>query len=61
MPYYIVCNKKRNNPRIDVRICKNKCPDKQDCKAFRIFCEMLISDKNAALAEELPSAAVGAS
>ena len=25
MPYYIVCQKKRNNPRMDVRICQKKC------------------------------------
>ncbi len=34
MSDYIVCQKKRNNPRMDVRICEKKCPSKEDCKAF---------------------------
>jgi len=34
MPQYIVCYKKRNNPRMDIRICEQKCPVKEDCKEF---------------------------
>ena len=34
MPVYIVCHKKRNNPRVDVRICELKCQLKSDCKEF---------------------------
>ena len=37
MPNYIVCHQKRNTPRIDVRICEKKCPEKDDCKAFLDF------------------------
>jgi len=34
MPDYIVCQKKRNNPRMDVRICERKCLQKKDCKEY---------------------------
>ena len=34
MSDYIVCHKKRNNPRIDIRICEKKCPEKANCQAF---------------------------
>ena len=34
MSYYIVCQKKRNNPRMDVRICQEKCDLKQDCTEY---------------------------
>jgi predicted aldo/keto reductase-like oxidoreductase len=34
MPDYIVCQKKRNNPRMDVRICERRCPQKVECKEY---------------------------
>lgn len=34
MPHYIVCHRKRNNPRMDIRVCEQKCPAKEDCKEF---------------------------
>jgi len=34
MPDYIVCQKKRNNPRMDVRICERRCPEKEECKEY---------------------------
>ena len=34
MSYYIVCQKKRNNPRMDVRICQKKCDLKDDCAEY---------------------------
>jgi len=34
MSQYIVCYKKRNNPRMDIRVCEQKCPLKEDCKEF---------------------------
>ena len=37
MPDYIVCQKKRNNPRMDVRICERRCPDKGDCKEYLAY------------------------
>ncbi len=40
MPFYIVCQKKRNNPRMDVRVCK-KCKLKDDCKEYMAFQELV--------------------
>ena len=37
MSSYIVCQKKRNNPRMDVRICEKKCDQKDGCKEFASF------------------------
>jgi len=37
MSIYIVCRKKRNNPRMDVRICQKKCDLKDDCEEFISF------------------------
>jgi len=34
MPDYIVCQKKRNNPRMDIRICESRCPQREACKEF---------------------------
>ena len=33
MPY-IVCQKKRNNPRMDIRICEKKCDMKDICEEY---------------------------
>ena len=35
MPDYIVCHKKRNNPRMDIRVCEQKCLLKEECKDYR--------------------------
>jgi hypothetical protein len=43
MPVYIVCHKKRNNPRMDVRICEMKCNMKEECKEFKSHHEGAIS------------------
>jgi len=34
MTDYIVCHKKRNTPRINIRICRERCPSKMKCKDF---------------------------
>jgi hypothetical protein len=34
MTDYIVCQRKRNNPRMNIRVCQHKCPDKETCEAF---------------------------
>ncbi len=34
MLFYVVCQKKRNNPRMDTRICQQKCDLKNDCKEY---------------------------
>jgi hypothetical protein len=46
MSFYIVCQKKRNNPRMDVRICEKKCDLKDACKEFVSFHKSEIKDLN---------------
>lgn len=36
MPHYIVCHKKRNNPRMDVRVCETKCAFKEECRELAL-------------------------
>ena len=36
MSHYIVCYKKRNNPRMDVRVCEKKCALKEECKELAL-------------------------
>ena len=39
MADYIYCLKKKNNPRIDVRICEAKCSFKEECPEFIAYQE----------------------
>ena len=50
MASYILCQRKRNLPRIDVRICEQRCPQRDVCKEFRSF---VASRDGAAAAEPL--------
>jgi hypothetical protein len=34
MSDYIFCTRKKNNPRINVRVCQKKCIFRDDCKEF---------------------------
>ena len=44
MADYIFCLKKKNNPRIDVRICEKKCELKESCPEFIAY-QRKIDDK----------------
>ena len=57
MSYYIVCTKKRNNPRMDVRICQKKCHEKDECKAYLTFLKIAAINKWGDLPSELPTQA----
>jgi hypothetical protein len=46
MSYYIVCQKKRNNPRVDVRICQKKCDLKHECTEYISFIRVLAQSEN---------------
>ena len=46
MSFYIVCQKKRNNPRMDVRICQKKCDMKDDCEEYLAFHKAAIQNKD---------------
>jgi hypothetical protein len=47
MPVYIVCRKKRNNPRMDVRICELKCSMKEECVEFKTIGKNRVSEQSA--------------
>ena len=42
MTKYIVSHKKRNSPRLNVRICQEKCPLKDDCKEYLAYQKMSV-------------------
>jgi hypothetical protein len=48
MADYIVCRRKRNNPRMDVRICERRCPLKEECKEFLAHHEITPPQKETA-------------
>ncbi|NVL89765.1 MAG: hypothetical protein HWN69_02045 [Desulfobacterales bacterium] len=37
MENYIVCEKRGNQPRIHVEICRHRCKDAGACRAFRNY------------------------
>jgi len=37
MADYIVCHNKRNSPRLNVRICLEKCPLRHECKEYKAY------------------------
>lgn len=39
MADYLFCTKKKNTPRIDVRICQKKCPYKEECQGYLAYQE----------------------
>ena len=45
MAHYIVCHRKRNNPRMDVRICENKCPEKDTCEEFQAYHKTMMQEE----------------
>ena len=55
MSFYIVCQKKRNNPRMDVRICQKKCALKDDCKEYISFYRVASQNKDIPLPVESQS------
>ena len=57
MSHYIVCTKKRNNPRVDVRICQKKCHEKNECKAYLTSLKIVPMNKGVDLPSELPTQA----
>jgi hypothetical protein len=52
MASYIVCQKKRNNPRMDVRICQKKCALKDDCQEYISFHKIALQSKDIVLVPE---------
>ena len=44
MSYYIVCQKKRNNPRMDIRVCNKKCDIKEECAEYKSSSKILLQN-----------------
>jgi len=38
MPY-IVCEKRRGNPKLNVEVCRRKCEFMEECKSFQRYLE----------------------
>ncbi len=55
MPEYIVCQKKRNNPRMDVRICERRCPEKGECKEYLAHHRVALQAAPPSAQEEAPA------
>jgi hypothetical protein len=55
MADYVVCRKKRNNPRMDVRICEKRCSLKEECKEFLALREIAPPQKEIAPEPHPPS------
>lgn len=36
---YIVCEKRRGNPKVNVEVCRRKCKFMEDCKSYRKYLE----------------------
>lgn len=54
MTQYIVCYKKRNNPRMDIRVCEQKCPLKEECKEFQAYRNQQADSSSCASHPETP-------
>jgi hypothetical protein len=52
MSIFIVCLKKRNNPRIDIRVCQKKCDLKDDCKEYISLLKTLHQNQDTSLSVE---------
>ena len=61
MADYIVCHKKRNAPRINVRICQEKCPLRNDCKEYLGHLKVSVIQEQIPVSPEVPPVALAAS
>lgn len=60
MAGYIVCHKKRNTPRINVRICQEKCLLKNECQDYLSYLKVSVSQKPIPVSAEVPPVALAA-
>jgi hypothetical protein len=60
MADYIVCHKKRNAPRINVRICQEKCPLKNECQEYSGYLKVSAIHKPIPVSAEIPPLALAA-
>ena len=60
MADYIVCQKKRNAPRINVRICQEKCPLRNDCKEYLGYLNVSVIQEPIPVSPEVSPVALAA-
>jgi hypothetical protein len=34
---YLVCDKRKGNPKVHVEVCRRKCKEMKECKTYREF------------------------
>jgi hypothetical protein len=44
MAGYIVCPNKRNAPRVNVLVCRERCPMKEECPAYAEYVQMPLTE-----------------
>ena len=52
MADYIVCHRKRNSPRLSIRICEEKCPFKEACKEYTTHLKVSLHHSKGAVSRE---------
>jgi hypothetical protein len=52
MSDYIVCTSKRNAPRVNVLVCKEKCPLKDSCDEYITNIKNAVSENHTSLISE---------
>ena len=60
MAGYIVCPNKRNAPRVNVLVCRERCPMKEQCPAYIEHVEIRLTESTLSSrlnAQEIASAA----
>jgi len=63
MPY-IVCEKRKGNPRVNVEVCRRKCKFAEECPPYRRYLKTATMDESSLTAEtrvtvEAPREAAG--
>jgi hypothetical protein len=60
MTDYIVCQKKRNAPRMNVRVCEKRCPFKHECEAFLACNRAPADERRIPISSDNPSPVIAA-
>ena len=54
---YIVCHKKRNAPRMNIRVCQKKCSLKEDCEEYLAYVKTPGTQKQVSVSAGSPAVA----
>ena len=53
---YIICDHRRNAPRISVKVCERSCKMKDCCVEYKLYLSPPMAEQAAAIAAEAPGA-----